>query len=391
VIGEEPWFPQISSLSLLRLRGGYGVSGLQPGFRTAARYLNPNATVVQGSVVPAFTFGGIGNPDLKPEISKEIELGADIGLFEDRVGLELTYYNKKSQDALVSRDLPPSLGVSTSQTINIGKVQNKGVEMLLRGTLVNTADIFWDASVSYSTNSNELVDLGRDPTTGDAIQPIIFGLGGDTQRFEKGFPLGAYFARGYTYADANGDGFIQSDEVTLSDTAQYIGSPFPTREASIQSSVSLFKVLRLSALLDHKGGYKMFNGTADFRCAAYYNCKNAYAGYPGVSVSLADQAAYVADAYGSAGGTVAGYIEDASFWKLREVTATISLPDSWASRVQADGLKLTVAGRNLGTWTNYTGPDPEINGGGSGSNFNTFDFLSQPQIRYYTIRLDLTF
>jgi TonB-dependent SusC/RagA subfamily outer membrane receptor len=391
IIGEEPWFPQIPKLSLLRLRAGYGVAGLQPGFRTARRYLNPASTVIAGQVVPAFTFGGVGNPDLKPEISKEVEVGADLGFFRDRFGLEVTYYNKKSHDALVSRDLPPSLGVATSQTINIGKVQNTGIELLARGTVIRRDDVVWDASVSYSTVNNKLLSLGKDPNTGDPIQPIIFGLGGDTQRFQEGFPLGAYFARSYTYKDANGDGYISTDEVTLADTASYQGSPFPTKNASIQSSVTLFNWVRVSALMDYQGGYKLFNGTEDFRCAAYYNCHDAYAGYPGVNVPLADQAAYVADAYGPAGGTVAGYMQDATFWKLREVTVTVTLPRRWATMVQTEGIQLTLAGRNLGTWTNYRGPDPEINGGGSGSNFNTFDFLSQPPIRYYTIRLDLTF
>lgn len=391
VIGEEPWFPAVPALSLLRLRAGYGVSGLQPGFRTATRYLDPAATVIQGAVVPAFTFGGVGNPDLKPEISKELELGVDLGLFKDRYGLELTYFNKKSHDALVDRNLPPSLGIATTQTINIGKVQNSGFEALVHGTVINRPDVVWDATVSYSTIRNRLLDLGIDPNTGEAIQPIIFGLGGDSQRFQEGFPLGGYWARSYTYDDANHDGIIQTDEVTLSDTAQYQGWPFPTREASFQSSVTLFKLLRLSALMDYKGGFKLFNGTADFRCASFYNCRSAYAGYPGVNVSLADQAAYVADAYGPSGGTIAGYIQDATFWKLREVTATISLPKTWASRFRSQGASLTIAGRNLGTWTKYGGADPELNGNGSGSNFSTFDFLTQPPIRYYTIRLDLIY
>jgi hypothetical protein len=114
-----------------------------------------------------------------------------------------------------------------------------------------------------SHNKNELLDLGIDPNTGDPIQPIIFGLGGDSQRFQEGFPLGAYFARAYHYSDANGDGYISDSEVTLDDTASYQGQPFPTNTVSIQSSVTLLKKLRISALMDYAGGYKMYNATAD--------------------------------------------------------------------------------------------------------------------------------
>jgi TonB-linked SusC/RagA family outer membrane protein len=391
VAAEEPWFPEIEALSLLRLRTGYGEAGLQPGFRSATRFLSPQATTISGQVIPSFSFGGIGNPDLKPEISKEFEIGADVGLFDDRLGLELTYYNKKSEDALVSRDLAPSLGVATSQVINIGEVQNKGIEALATMLLANTANVQWDATVSYSTNDNELVDLGIDPTTGEDIEPIIFGLGANTQRHQEGFPLGGYWQRPYTFEDSNADGIIQIGEVELADTAEYLGSPFPGREMSFQSSVTLFNLVRISGLLDHKGDFKLFNGTADFRCASFYNCRQAFAGYGDLDVSLEDQAAYVADAYGNAGGTVAGFIEDGDFWKLRELAATLMLPSDWAQRFGADAMNLTFAGRNLATWTDYSGPDPEINFGGSGANFITADFLSQPPIRYYTVRLDVNF
>lgn len=391
VVAEEPWFPDVSALSLLRLRAGYGVAGLQPGFRTAVRYLDPASTTLQGATVPAFTFGGIGNQDLKPEISKEVEVGADLGLFDDRVGLEVTYYNKKSEDALVDRNLPPSLGNATTQTVNIGEVRNKGFEGLLRLNLADTRTVRWDASFSYATNDNELIDLGTDPNTGEDIQPIIFGLGGDSQRHQEGHPLGAYFARTYTYDDANSNGVIEMGEVELSEEAEYIGQPFPGREAAIQSSIRLFDVVELSGLLDYKGDYTLLNGTADFRCASFYNCRDAYTGYGDINIPLDQQAAYVADAYGAGGGTVAGYMEDASFWKLRELSARIILPSDWGQSFGATGLSLTLAGRNLATWTDYSGPNPEINGAGSGSNFNTFDFLSQPPIRYYTARVDVTF
>lgn len=388
VIGEEEWFPQTDALSLLRLRAGWGQAGLQPGFRQARRYLSAAATTLRGQVVPAFTFGGIGNPDLKPEISTEMEFGADIGLLNDRLGLEFTFYNKTSTDALVSRDLAPSIGVATSQLVNIGEVENKGFEALTTLQLARSEDVNWNASVSYSTNENTLIDLGKDPTTGQDLEPIIFGLGGNTQRHQEGYPLGAYFHPSYTFDDANGDGLIQYDEVVPTDTAEFQGSPFPGQEISIQSNVTLFNTIRLSGLLDYKGDYVLFNSTEEFRCGSMLNCEAAYANHPDVDASLEEQAAYVAV---FEHGTSAGYMEDASFWKLREVSATVMFPREWAQTFGADRLDLTFAGRNLATWTDYSGTDPEINGSGVGSNFSTFEFLSQPPIRTLTARLDVSF
>ena len=102
---------------------------------------------------------------------------------------------------------------------------------------------------------------------------------------------------------------------------------------------------------------------------------------------LWDQARAVADyAY----GTVAGYIEDASFTKLREVALVLRAPNDWAGRFGVSGLSLTLAGRNLATWTDYTGLDPEVTFAGA-SNFNQAEFLSQPAVRYYTARVNVNF
>ena len=85
-------------------------------------------------------------------------------------------------------------------------------------------------------------------------------------------------------------------------------------------------------------------------------------------------------------GSDAGYVEHASFVKLREVSVTLLAPNDWARRLRAAGLSLTLAGRNLVTWTDYTGFDPELNFNGS-SNYSTADFLTQPPVRYFTARV----
>ena len=381
VVAEEPWFPQTNLLSTLRLRAAYGQSGLAPGQRTAKPFFNIiSGTVRSGTTeasVPGITPGGAGNATLKPERSREIEFGADLGVLNDRVGFELTHYNKESRDALVSRRLAPSLGSSQTQTVNLGRVSNNGWEALVNAHVLETRPLRWDATITYSTNHNKLLELG------EGVEPIIFGIGGDSQRHQEGFPLGAYFGVPFTYSDANSDGIIAPGELTFGDSAEFQGTPFPTRESSLNTTLTFFDVLRVSALIDHKGGYKLFNSTEEFRCGVILNCQ----AINDRTAPLDQQARAISDAFF---GVYTGYIEDASFTKLREVSFTLMAPRSMYSRFGLGNLSLTVSGRNLKTWTDYTGLDPELNSGGQ-SNFSTFDFLGQPPVRYWTARIDLGF
>jgi TonB-linked SusC/RagA family outer membrane protein len=389
VVAEEPWFPQVDFLSTLRLRTAYGQSGLRPGFRQAETFESPLAATVGGVSVPGTTIGGVGNPNLKPERSREVEVGFDLGLLDERIGLEVTYYNKRSSDALVSRVLAPSLGVSgLGQLINVGEVSNKGLEGTLNLRLIRAANVEWDTHITATRTKNRLEVLGLDPFTGARIQPIIFGLSGNTQRMQQGFPLGAYFQVPYTFADANNDGIIGVNEVTMGDSAQFLGNPFPTREMSFQSNLTVWKIFRLSGLLDYRGGFNQYNATEQFRCTSFNNCEAGYAGFEGINAPLDQQAAIVAS---QTFGSQAGYIEKADFVKLREVALTIGLPENLARRLRSQGISLTLAGRNLKTWTDYSGIDPEINFNGSGSQFSTAEFLTQPPVRYYTARIDVNF
>ncbi|HEX5436582.1 MAG TPA: SusC/RagA family TonB-linked outer membrane protein [Gemmatimonadaceae bacterium] len=380
VIGEEPWFPQNKWVSSLRLRSAFGVSGQKPNFRDAITFYQPVAVAAQTGEVGGITIGGTGNTDLKPEKSSEYEMGFDAGFLNDRATLQMTYYNKTTRDALVARPLPPSLGGSQSQFVNLGKVKNDGLEGILHADVVNTQPVGFDITFNGSILHNKLIDLGE--VNGTPIPPIIFGLGANTQRHTNGYPLGGYWQKPILgFADKNGDGIIGADEVTVGDTATFLGSPFPKYELSITPRVTLFKYVELSGLFDYRGGYKLYNGTEDFRCRVFANCR----ALNDPTAPLAEQARAVAD---FVDGTQAGYIEDAAFWKLRELSVTLTAPNSWSKRAGLSGLSLTLAGRNLHTWTNYTGFDPEVNEAGQ-ANFTTADFLTQPPVRYYTARINV--
>jgi hypothetical protein len=219
---------------------------------------------------------------------------------------------------------------------------------------------------------------------GQGIAPIIFGLGGATQRITPGYAAGSYFQLPYTYNDANGDGLISRSEVTVGTTPVFFGQPFPDHGGTFSTEITLFGRVTLYGLLDGRFGNKLFNTTEQFRCGSFVNCR----GLNDPKAPLAQQAAGVASIVNPA--TNAGYMEDGSFVKLREISVTYVAPTAWAQRLGASVLSVTLSARNLHTWTNYTGVDPELNEAGQ-ANFTTADFLTQPPVRYLIGRLNLTF
>ncbi|MFL5463887.1 MAG: TonB-dependent receptor domain-containing protein, partial [Gemmatimonadaceae bacterium] len=377
VVNEESFFPRNDFFNSLRLRAANGKSGQKPNFRDAITFFNSQTVTVAGTDVAGITVGGTGNPDLRPERSKETELGFDAGFFRDRIGLEVTHYNKKTDDLLIAVPLPPSLGLTATQFKNLGTVSNKGWEYLVNTKVVDLDRFGFDFLISGSTNNNKLLSLGFLHDT-VAVPSIVVNT---QQRHQVGVPLGSYFQRSITFNDANKDGIISRSEITLSDTAVYLGNPLPTHNFAFTPNITLFRALRISALFDHKGGYKLFNNTRRFRCS-FGNCREAF----DKTAPLADQAASIAIAL----GTDAGYIEDATFTKLRELSFSLRAPESMTRAFGGHTVEFTVAGRNLKTWTNYTGFDPEINSS-PGLQFSTSDFLTLSPTRTWTARVNVNF
>jgi hypothetical protein len=388
VVSEEGFFPKLDALSSLRLRAAIGSAGQNPGYLAAEQYYLPVTAIVGGQDVPAFTIGGAGNNSLRPEKSTERELGFDVGLFQNRLNIEYSHYNKATRDALVNVNNAPSLGTSPNRFINVGRVRNWGDEALVRATLFDARLVKLDVNVNGSWTKNNLEDLGADEN-GTAIPEFTGGFDA-TQIFRTGLPLGAYFANSVSYNDANGDGMIgcpdgprsASCEFSVSKDPEYLGTPFPHAEFSFSPALTI-GFARFTATLDRRTGQKLFNLTGVYRNALFAN---------GAAVQLPDASnlQQQANAQAASVGFEGGFIEDASFTKLREVTMSLTLPQRFAARAGAGSAVLTFAGRNLHTRTKYTGLDPEVNAAAQ-SNFSTGDFLTAPQIRYFTARLALTF
>lgn len=380
LISDESWFPEVGFVDELRLRSAYGASGVQPGTIDAVQFYSATAGRFEGAELPGLVFNSLGNPTLRPERSTELEVGFDATLLDGRVTTEFTYYNKRSEDALIARVLPPSLGAgdrasNSDRFENLGEVRNWGFEGLISAQLLQRRSFGWDVSLNGSTNANRLVDLGEVP-------PII----GTTIRQVEGFPLNGYWQRPIvSFADQNGDGLIGVNEVEVGDTAVFLGYSIPRHEVTFTNGFEfLNRAVRLTALVDYKGGHMLNNGTERIRCQNRQNCQ----GLIDPSASPFQQARATA-LVAHPSRTQAGYIEDASFVRFRELALNVRAPEAWAQRLYGgSALNATLSARNLRVWTRYTGIDPESN---YGQNNAPNDFQTAPPPSYVTLRVNLGF
>ena len=378
IASDEPFFPQIPYLSQFRLRAAYGASGVQPRSTDAfVTYATPSVSL-NATDTPGLRANSLGNSDLKPERTTEFEGGFDARVFADRVNLELTYYNKKTRDALFDVNIPPSSAApATTVRRNLASVKNTGIEAQLTTTLMQRPQFGWDMTFSASHNDNKVLSLGV-----DATGQTVYVNGTGANRDSVGFPVRGWFYRTFTYADSNSDGVIVPSEVVVDPTFRYVGNSIPKDIVSINSGFDLLsRMVRLNASFDYKGGYSIANGTQSFQCGNNPAC-------PGLSnpdASIQDQAAAVAFTAKSP-TTAWGYFESGQFWRFRELSATWTTPPGLAARLRASSASVSLGARNLKVWTNYKGADPE-------ENFSTSDvqsnFASSAPRRYYTIRLNL--
>jgi len=377
VISEEPFFPKPKFLNQLRLRTAVGQSGESPGSNDALPFFAPATANVADAGTAAVIFSAIGNPDLRPERATEVEGGLDLDMFDNRASITLTGYKKKTRDALVSRILPPSVGVSAARFENLGSVQNSGFEASLHAQVLQMRMLGLDGNLSYAINNNRLLSLG-------VVPPII----GADLREVVGYPLfGVWRQRILGYSDINGDGILTANEVIVSDSAMYLGRSSPHVEVTFTPGMDVWNgAFRLSGSFDYKGGFVLKNSQERIRCNQRLNCSGLV---PSVA-SLAEQARTVA-LRDHPSRTEGGFWEPGDYTKLREVALTFLPPASWVRHLpfRTDRLSITAAGRNLKTWTKFSGVDPEQ---AAAAQQNVQDpFQAVPPPRYFTLRFNFGF
>jgi TonB-linked SusC/RagA family outer membrane protein len=387
LLSDEPGFPKPGALTSLRLRAAYGASGVQPGPNDAIRSFGGATVNLRATDLPGIVFDSVGNTDLRPERTAEIETGFEARFFGGRAGLDLTYYNKTTRDALVSAIVSPSLGAAERVRRNLGSVKNAGWEALLDAKLVDRRWAGVDVTLNGSLNNNRLVSLG-------GTAPQI----GTTTRAVEGYPLFGLWAQPITgWDDKNGDRILTYNadpalnEVFVGDSAIFRGYSAPRYQAALTTGVELFsRRLRLQTLLDYRGGNRYYNNTERIRCVSRQNCN----GLMNPAASFEEQAMVVATR-DHPSKTLDGFFQPGSFVRLREATVSYRLPETLVSRVgRARSLTLTATARNLVRWTNYRGADPETDFQASeatqGANVPQ-DFQTVAPPSYFVLRVNVGF
>ena len=390
VISDEPWF-RVGGVDNLRLRAAWGQAGNAPAPFSADRTYG-GATLVEQSgttltTTPALHAAAFGNPDLRAETGSEVEAGFEASFLNGRAGVDFSYYNKHTYDALIPIPVPPSSGFGgldqpegvgfRTRLVNAGEIANRGVELSLFGTPVQRKALSWETRLGFSTNRNEMVDLG-------GLEPQLRGDFATTQWIREGYPLGSYFgiqvkrnADGTIAKDANGRGVLSTDTV-------YIGSSTPTREASLANTLTFFNNLRLYVFADYKGGNYMWNAGEFIRHAN------------GVA-QLTANPSLDPEAYAElTSGSTLPFVTRADFVKLREVAVSYTLPGALTRRFGTNELTFTLSGRNLAMWTNYWGMDPEVNFNGIAntagfSSTDRSDYMSVPMLRRIQASVNVRF
>lgn len=376
VVSAEEWFPAEGPVDELRVRAAWGTSGLEPGAAPPVPSFGSLPVVLDGEEVIGVRRSDLGNPELEPERVTEIEAGVDAELLGRRVAVSLTAYHKRSSDALVFRPVAPSVGVPGGRLQNIGSVRNRGIEASVEGSVLERPDIEWRLRLAGSVNGNRLLELapGVDP---------IFLFGGP--RHQPGYPLGGFWARPLLeFGDVDGDGLIDAEEISVGDTAVFLGTPVPSRELSVDSEVRLGEHVVVGALLDHRGGHVHANHTEWLRCRNVGVCR----GLHDPAASHFEQARALAATEHPA-ATLAGYVENAAFWALREVSVEFTVPRDLVRRAGLSDATLTLAGRNLATWSGYGGIDPEVSW--AAGSFAAVERFTMPVPRSWTARLAVAF
>lgn len=385
VLSEEDFLKNNSTLSFLKLRASWGVSGnadignfLSLGLFQAGNY-NGNSTLNPEQ---------IANPGLTWERSTETDFGIDFGLFKNRLTGEIDYYIKNTTDLLLEVPVPATSGFST-QFQNIGELQNKGIEFTLNSN--NFVGKFsWTTSFNIAANKNEVKSLASGQT--------LIDDGSNTNVVKVGEPIGVFYGPDYAGVDPeNGDALWYVNETddngniinpgattNTYDEANFVvlGSPLPDVIYGLDNTLS-YAGVTLNFRFQGQAGNEIQNGAGNFMsCGACW-----FDNQTRDQLDRWQQAGDITDVpearlgYGNGEQVRSSrYLSDGSYLRLKNVTLAYDFPSKIFGKTGLRDLRIYVTGTNLLTFTKYEGWDPEVTTDFLASNIiYGVDFYAAPQ------------
>lgn len=392
-INKESFMENIAAINTLKLRAGYGETGVIPGasYMSQTLYNYNGYFYSDGKWVKGLVPASNPNPDLRWEKTAEVNIGLDFGFFNNRISGSFDVYSKKTSDMLWDYTVPTPPYLYNSITANVGKMENKGFEILLNTIPVRNDNFTWSSSMTFSHNQNKLTSLSNDLysidknfiNTGNTGDPISFS----THRLEVGQSIGNFWGLKSVDITTDGKWIIEKPDGTREtlttemyndEYKQYLGNGIPKYLGGWTNTFS-YKKFDLSVVLTGAFDFQILNSQRMF----YENPTIAYNMLESAYDKVYDKAVLnYNQTY------VSYYLEQGDYAKLENVTLSYNF-DVKPFRV-LNAMRLYVSANNIATITKYKGLDPEIQRG---------DPLSQgmdgrdkyPSTRGITVGLNVTF
>jgi len=382
--------------SSVKLRAAIGMAGKAPGAFDQFQTYTPNTVLDDlAGVSPR----NPGNSDLEPENKLEYEIGMDAGMFGNRLGIDATYWNANTQNALLGIALPPSEGFSSSQLRNVGEIQNQGIELALNATVIDSESLRWNLGTNLEWVKNEILDLG-DTAIPDSLPQYDCatvpsrGVASDALGCTSGVPTGwDYYTRigthwvGLPIGDILDQPIVGWDSNTRThirgDYNAYGGKGTPDKMGSVFTDLSIGQSLRISAQVRGEWGHHMGNSDRGYgvRQLAYDEYLQ-HLGPDGSSTLASDS---VLDWH-----RLTYPVDSRDNIRLQEVSVSYVLPTSVSGAIGLQRTTLTLAGYNLHWWDDCNCPDPNQNYQGA-TNFGNSPFLGLPQPRRFLLAFKTRF
>jgi len=383
-ISEEGFASALRRHASVKLRGSYGTTGNQGISDFASRTL---ASAQPYTGVSGLANSQLGNPNLQWELTTETDFGTDIGLFNGRVTLIADWYDRATKNLLVQLPVPATSGY-TSVWDNVGSINNSGFDMSLQTTNIQArkkGDFEWTSNFNVTFNKNRVTELYN----GLPITATVSGR--VTSVAAVGQPLGTFFVYEFLRVDpATGNALYRKadgTETTTPVTADltFGGNPQPKYFGGLTNTVE-WKGFDVRGFLQFSQGGSVLNLARIFSDDGGNSRDNKLA----TTLARWQKPGDITDQprMGSTGGArvlSTRFVEDGSFARLQEVALGYRLPASLARSMRADNARLYFSGRNLFTWSNYLGYNPDVNS--SGANANTVmgvDYYAYPLARTFT-------